>query len=83
MRWMNPYPPLDAFVVHSIRDMWKAMLATGGFLGVAALLLNVVFVDDPELLLAFLSALSFTSALWGMHKERQALTKYIAWKHFS
>ena len=83
MRWMNPYPPLDAFVVHSTRDMWKAMLATGGFLSVATLLFKVAFADGPELLLAPLSALSFTSALWGMHKERQALARYITWKHFS
>ena len=83
MRWMNPYPPLDAFVVHSIRDMWKAMLATGGFFSVATLMFKVAFIDDSELLLAFLSVHSFAAALWGMHKERQALTDYIAWKHFS
>jgi hypothetical protein len=59
------------------------MLATGGFLGVVTLLFKVVFVDDSPSLLAFLSAHSFASALWGMHKERQALAKYITWKHFS
>ncbi len=83
MRWMNPYPPLDAFAVHSIRDVWKAMLAIGGFLSVVALLFRVVSVGDAEFPLAFLSVLSFTDALWGMHKERQALTDYITWKHFS
>ena len=83
MRWMNPYPSPEAFVAHSFRDMWKAMLATGGFFSVVMLLFKVVFVDDSELLLAFLSVLSFTSALWGMHKERQALVDYITWKHFS
>ena len=83
MRWMNPYPPLDAFAVHSIRDVWKAMLATGGFFSVVTLLFKVAFVDDSELLLAFLSVQSFTFALWGMHKERQALAEYITWKHFS
>lgn len=82
MRWMNPYPPLEAFVAHSFRDAWKAMLATGGFFSVATLLFKVAFVDDSELL-AFLSAPSFTAALWGMHKERQALADYITWKHFS
>jgi hypothetical protein len=58
------------------------MLATGGFFSVATLLFKVAFVDDSGLL-AFLSAHSFAAALWGMHKERQALTDYIAWKHFS
>ena len=82
MRWMNPYAPLDAFAVHSIRDVWKAMLATGGFFSVV-MLLSKVACDDSEFLFAFLSALSFTSALWGMHKERQALVDYITWKHFS
>ena len=83
MRWRNPYPPLDAFAVHSIRDVWKAMLAVGGFFSAATLLFKVAFVDDSELLLAFLSVQSFTFALWGMHKERQALAEYITWKHFS
>ena len=82
MRWMNPYPPPEAFVAHSIRDTWKAMLATGGFFSVV-MLLSKVACDDSGLPLAFLSALSFTSALWGMHKERQALVDYITWKHFS
>ena len=83
MRWMNPYPPLDAFAVHSIRDVWKATLAVGGFLSVLTLLFRAVFIDEQELFLTFLSVFSFTAALWGMHKERQALTEYITWKHFS
>lgn len=83
MRWMNPYPPREAFVTHSIRDVWKAMLATGGFFSVAMLLSKVAGNDAEFSRLASLSALSFTSALWGMHKERQALVDYITWKHFS
>ena len=83
MRWMNPYPPRDASAVHSIRDVWRAMLAAGGFLSVMTLLFRAVFADGPELFLTFLAVLSFTFALWGMHKERQALAKYITPKHFS
>lgn len=83
MRWMNPYPPLDAFAAHSIRDAWKAMLAAGGFLSVETLLFKAAFVDDFALIFGFLSVQSFTAALWGMHKERQALAEYITWKHFS
>lgn len=83
MRWMNPYPPLDAFVVHRIRDVWKAMLATGGFFSAATLLSKVALVDGSELPFAFLSVHSFAATLWVMHKERQALTKYITGKHFS
>lgn len=82
MRWMNPYPPLEAFVAHMHRDMWKAMLVIGGFFSVVTLLFKVV-CGDFERLLAFPSALSLTFALWGMHKERQALADYITWKHFS
>lgn len=82
MRWMNPYPPLEAFVAHTHRDMWKTMLAIGGFYSVVTLLLKVAR-GDSEPLLAFVSTLSLTFALWGMHKERRALADYITWKHFS
>lgn len=82
MRWMNPYPPLEAFVAHSHRDTWRAMLASGGFFSVATLF-RVAYADGSGPLLALLSAISFTSALWWMHKERQALADYITWKHFS
>lgn len=83
MRWMNPYPPEDAYLAYSARGLWRTSLAVAVVWSAMTLGWTWAGVNDAGVFLAVPATAAFAVALWAMSEERRKLTEHITRKHFS